>query len=102
MSQIISAVAGSLSGAIGVFAARFGAATGHQVDLRAGPAGLLTQAIRDGLAAQVFISASPDGPTALHHEGLFDAPRVIAHNRTVTSPTRSGPITGTPSISVKG
>ncbi len=83
MSQISFAVAGSLAPALSEFAQGFSRETGHAVSLRRGPAGLLTRAILDGFPAQVFVSASPDGPAALQRAGLFGPARLIARNRTV-------------------
>lgn len=84
MPQITFAVAGSLAAALTEFARAFTARTGDAVDMRHGPAGLLTAAIRDRLLpVDVFISASPHGPEALHREGLFGPARIIARNRMV-------------------
>lgn len=83
MPQITFAVAGSLAAALTDFARAFTARTGDAVDIRHGPAGLLTAAIREGLPVDVFVSASPDGPEALHREGLFSPPCTIARNRMV-------------------
>lgn len=83
MPQITFAVAGSLAAALTDFARAFTARTGDAVDIRHGPAGLLTAAIREGLPVDVFVSASPDGPEALHREGLFGPPCTIARNRIV-------------------
>ncbi|MDO5640842.1 MAG: substrate-binding domain-containing protein [Paracoccus sp. (in: a-proteobacteria)] len=80
---ITLAVAGSLAPALSAFAGAFTAKTGYEVRIHRGPAGLLTRAIRDGLPAEVFVSASPDGPRLLHREGLFGPARPIAQNRMV-------------------
>lgn len=84
MTQITFAVAGSLAVALTEFARGFTVQTGHAVEIHPGPAGLLTRAIRDGaLAAEVFVSASADGPEDLHRAGFFVPPRVLARNRMV-------------------
>lgn len=80
---IVLATAGSLAAPLSEFARGFTDATGHFVSVYRGPAGLLTQAIRDGLPAHVLVSASPDGPAVLYREGLFGPARLIARNRTV-------------------
>ncbi|MEF9601578.1 substrate-binding domain-containing protein [Paracoccus sp. PXZ] len=83
MPQITFTVAGSLAAALSEFARGFIEETGHAVSIHHGPAGLLPQAIRDGLAVDVFVSASPEGPAALHRAGLFGPLRTIAWNRMV-------------------
>ncbi|ABL69272.1 molybdenum ABC transporter, periplasmic molybdate-binding protein [Paracoccus denitrificans PD1222] len=83
MSQITFAVAGSLAPALSAFAHAFTARTGHEVQVHRGPAGLLAEAIRNGMPVDVFVSASPDGPALLHREGLFGPARTIARNRMV-------------------
>ncbi|MDO5706689.1 MAG: substrate-binding domain-containing protein [Paracoccus sp. (in: a-proteobacteria)] len=81
--RILIACAGSLSAAAALIALPFAKQTGADVAILRGPAGLLAQAIREGVEADVYVSASRRGPEALHSEGLFDAPRLIAHNRLV-------------------
>lgn len=83
MPEITLAVAGSLAAALSEFADRFALETGHAVGLRSGPAGLMTQAIREGMPADVFVSASPAGPAELQREDLFGPASIIAHNRMV-------------------
>ena len=83
MPEITLAVAGSLAAALSEFADRFVSQTGHAVGLRSGPAGLLTRAIREGMPAEVFVSASPAGPAELQRGGLFGRASIIARNRMV-------------------
>lgn len=83
MPEITLAVAGSLAAALSEFTSRFASETGHATSLRAGPAGLLTRAIRDGMPADIFVSASPAGPAELRRRGLFGPARIIARNRMV-------------------
>lgn len=83
MSQITFAVAGSLAPALSAFARAFTARTGHEVQVHRGPAGLLAEAIRNGMPVDVFVSASPNGPALLHREGLLGPARTIARNRLV-------------------
>lgn len=83
MTPLRILTAGSLAGAIGEIAAAFSQKTGIATALRPGPAGLLAREIFAGDAASVYISASLDGPRALHEAGLFTAPQVFAQNRMV-------------------
>ncbi|WP_051201699.1 substrate-binding domain-containing protein [Paracoccus aminophilus] len=83
MTQILLAVAGSLSGAISELAARVTARTGQEITLRHGPAGKLAELIFSGFPAEVYVSASATGPVQLYEAGLFSLPRVIAGNRLV-------------------
>ncbi|SEI00448.1 substrate-binding domain-containing protein [Paracoccus alkenifer] len=83
MPKITFAVAGSLAGALTGFAHGFAVRTRDSVDIHHGPAGLLTKAIQEGLPVDVFVSASPEGPQALHRSGLFGPHRIIARNRMV-------------------
>ncbi|MFT4013971.1 MAG: substrate-binding domain-containing protein [Paracoccus sp. (in: a-proteobacteria)] len=83
MPEIILASAGSLAPALSEFADRFASEAGHAVRLRSGPAGLLTQEILKGMPADVFVSASPQGPAELWRKGLYGQPRTIGRNRMV-------------------
>lgn len=83
MPDIILASAGSLAPALSEFADRFASQAGHAVSLRPGPAGLLTQEILKGMPADVFVSASPQGPAELRRKGFYGQPRTIGHNRMV-------------------
>ena len=81
MMLIKVASAGSVAPAIRAIGARFTADTGVTLEVRHGPGGLLAQSILQGVATDVYVSASPAGPHWLYGKGLFEQPVTLAHNR---------------------
>lgn len=81
MTLINVASAGSVAPTIRALSARFTADTGIGIEVRHGPAGLLAHSISQGIATDLFISASPSGPLWLHQSGSFEQPVTLAHNR---------------------
>lgn len=77
----MAAVAGSVAGVVAGIAQQFHSESGHAVEIRQGPAGLLAKAILEGIPVDLYIAASATGPRTLHDAGLFEAHRIIAHNR---------------------
>jgi molybdenum ABC transporter molybdate-binding protein len=73
--------AGSLRGALTDVAKAFQAASGHTVEARYGPSGLLKNEIAGGAAAQVFTSANMAHPQALHDAGKSGPVRLFTHNK---------------------
>ncbi|MBX5440015.1 MAG: molybdate ABC transporter substrate-binding protein [Solirubrobacteraceae bacterium] len=59
-----------------------------------GSSGTLATQIRRGAPADVFLSASPDPPAALHAEGRCSAPVAFATNRLVLVVPRDGRVRG--------
>lgn len=81
MMLIKVASAGSVAAAARALGAQFTADTGVAVEVRHGPGGLLAESILQGVATDLYISASPTGPQQLHAQGLFEQPVTLAHNR---------------------
>lgn len=73
--------AGSLKAALTEVAAAFGAVTGHKVEAKYGPSGLLRQEIAAGKAAHVFASANMEHPQSLHEAGKSGPVTMFARNR---------------------
>jgi len=59
--------AGSLSAALTETGKKFAAASGHAVEAKFGPSGLLKDAIAGGCGADLFASANMEYPRALYH-----------------------------------
>ncbi|TAM11576.1 MAG: molybdate ABC transporter substrate-binding protein [Nevskiaceae bacterium] len=74
------AAAGSLTGALTRIADAWHAATGTDVRLRFGPAGLLRREIEAGAAVDVYVSANFTHPEKLEREGRSTAPVIVTRN----------------------
>jgi molybdenum ABC transporter molybdate-binding protein len=73
--------AGSLRSALTDVAKAFQAVSGHTVEAKYGPSGLLKNEIAGGAPAQVFTSANTDHPQALHDAGKSGPVRLFARNK---------------------
>jgi molybdenum ABC transporter molybdate-binding protein len=73
--------AGSLRGALTDVAKAFQAASGHTVEAKYGPSGLLKNEIASGAPAQVFTSANREHPQALHDAGKSGPVRLFTRNK---------------------
>jgi molybdenum ABC transporter molybdate-binding protein len=73
--------AGSLRGALTDVAQAFQAASGHTVEAKYGPSGLLKNEIAGGAPAHVFTSANMEHPQALHDAGKSGPVQLFARNR---------------------
>jgi ABC-type molybdate transport system substrate-binding protein len=73
--------AGSLRAALGDVAKAFEASSGHSVQAKYGPSGLLREEIVGGAPAHVFASANMKHPQALAETGQWGPVRMFARNR---------------------
>jgi molybdenum ABC transporter molybdate-binding protein len=72
--------AGSLKAALTDVATAFETASGHKVQAKYGPSGLLRKEIADGAPAHVFASANMDHPQSLHEAGKSGVVAMFARN----------------------
>jgi molybdenum ABC transporter molybdate-binding protein len=73
--------AGSLRAALTEAAKAFEAQSGHRVQLKFGPSGILKDEIAGGAKAEVFASANMEHPRALHTAGKSGPVVLFARNR---------------------
>lgn len=73
--------AGSTTGALGAMLRRYTAATGQEVALQTGPAGLMRGRIEAGDRVDLFVSADMAHPQRLGREGKAGATMLFARNR---------------------
>ncbi len=73
--------AGSLRAALTEVAKAFEAPSGHRVQLKFGPSGILKDEIAGGAKAEVFASANMEHPRALHTAGKSGTVVLFARNR---------------------
>lgn len=73
--------AGSLKDALSEVAKAYETKTGHKVETKFGPSGLLRKEIADGAKADVFASANMTHPKALHEAGKSGPVRRFARNK---------------------
>jgi molybdenum ABC transporter molybdate-binding protein len=73
--------AGSLKTALTDVSTAFEKASGHKVEAKYGPSGLLRQEIAGGAPAHVFASANMEHPKSLHDAGKSGAVTMFARNQ---------------------
>jgi molybdenum ABC transporter molybdate-binding protein len=78
---VILYAAGSMKGALTDIAKAFEAKSGHGVETKFGPSGLLRKEISGGAKAQVFASANMAHPKALHEAGKSGPVRRFTRNK---------------------
>jgi molybdate transport system substrate-binding protein len=80
-TTILLFAAGSLRAALSEVARAFDTASGHKVEAKFGPSGLLAAEIASGTPAHVFASANMAHPQALHDAGMSGPVARFARNQ---------------------